>query len=58
MASPRPRARRPRKNAAAVALARARWAGVSAAERTKGARKAVNARWERARAAREEEGKA
>lgn len=51
----RARARRPRKNAAAAALARARWAGVPVAERRKQAQHAINARWERVRAAREEE---
>ena len=56
MPSTRKRARRPRKNAAATALARARWAGVPARERSDAARKAVNARWARVRAAREEDG--
>jgi hypothetical protein len=48
----RPRPPRPRKkNAAAVALARARWAGVPAVERRKGAQKAIKTRWDRYRAA-------
>jgi hypothetical protein len=41
----------PPKNAAAVALARQRWAGTTAEERSEAARQAVNARWARWRAA-------
>jgi hypothetical protein len=50
------RKKRPRqKTAQAVALANLRWAGVPAAARRKGAQHAVNARWARVRAERDEE---
>jgi hypothetical protein len=45
-----------KKNAAAVSLARRRWLGTTAEQRTEAARKAVEARWAKARARRRAEG--
>jgi hypothetical protein len=44
-----------RKDPAAVALGKRRWRGVPAAERRAAGQKAIRARWDRYRAAREEE---
>jgi hypothetical protein len=45
--------RRKRKNAAAASLAHRRWLGTTAEERSEAGRKAVQARWAKARARRD-----
>jgi hypothetical protein len=49
-----PKKRPRRKDPSAVALGQRRWRGTTAAERRAAAQKAIRARWDRVRAARDE----